>query len=192
MIGEWLKAELHSSRFREGSLKALDMLGYNSDLLTSPNYENSEENKQRERVLHLTRGWPDEWLFMDFPSDVVWYEVDLAQPDIDNLLYLNHSYWRELSNGTRRVKDAAESIKRGKVVFGESNQAFFDVAKGIENGETYPAIIVVAPDEMTTPVILEGHLRTTAYSLADHKPPVIGAIMGINPKIKQWGMKDFS
>ena len=31
MIGEFLKAELHSSRFRAGSLRALTMLGYNEE-----------------------------------------------------------------------------------------------------------------------------------------------------------------
>ena len=72
MIGEFLQAELHSSRFRAGSIKALEMLGLKATLIEKPDYSNTKENEQRKQVLGLTRGWPDKWLFTNFPLDCKW------------------------------------------------------------------------------------------------------------------------
>ncbi len=46
MVGEFLKAELHSSRFRAGSLRALTMLGYNEDVIENPHYDDANQNKK--------------------------------------------------------------------------------------------------------------------------------------------------
>jgi hypothetical protein len=56
MVGEFLKAELHSSRFRAGSLRALAMLGYDEDLIENPQYDDASQNKKRVEVLGLCRG----------------------------------------------------------------------------------------------------------------------------------------
>jgi hypothetical protein len=192
-VAKFLEAELSSGRHGSALHAAMKSMGVPDEVIVIPDLGNNEQNQQRDALLTEARGWKvNKYLFEDFPTKVAWYEVEFTQEDIDNLLYLNHSYWRELSNGSRRVKDAAKSIKQGKVVFGQSNQAFLDVAHEIENGEEYPEIIVVAPDDKTTPIILEGHLRATAYSLAGRKPLIIRAILGVSPGIKQWETKDFS
>ena len=71
------------------------------------------------------------------------------------------------------VKDAAENIKKGTEIFGESNDQFWKLAKYIKEGGKFPEIIL-----MSDMVLLEGHVRMTAYLLASDTPKPLEMIVG--------------
>lgn len=170
----------------------MESLGVTEKIITLPDLGSADQNRTRDEILGRYRGWKhNQYLFSDFPKSVAWYEVELTPKEIEKLKYINYSYWVKMSGGSRLVKDAACNIRQGRTVFGESNQRFFKVAKEIEGGYKFPEMILVAEDEKTTPVILEGHLRATAYVLSRKKPKIIKALLGVDPSIKEWANKQF-
>lgn len=194
VVAKFLEAELLSNRFGPEVKAALAQLNSSEDLVTAPNLEDEKQNRLRAEVLGAYRGWRrGQLLFHNFPDSIDWYVVELSPSEIEELKFINYSYWLGISGGSLLVGDAADGIRGGKVVFGKSNQPFFDAAKKIESGEMFPEIILVAEDEDedATPVILEGHLRATAYALAKKKPDLIKAILGISPSIRDWSSQNF-
>ena len=192
MVARFLEAELPSPRFRPALLKVMDQLGVSEELILKPDLKDKEQNLLRDKLLGAVRGWKKgEMLFHNFPDSVDWYAIELSPSELEWFKYINHSYWRELSDDSWLVSDAAENIRKGKEVSEESNQPFLDIAAKIESGKDFPEIILVAEDEDATPVILEGHLRATAYVLARKKPKTIKAILGISPDIREWAEQGF-
>jgi hypothetical protein len=112
MIGEFLKAELHSSRFREGTLKALKMLGLTESVIENPDYENKKHNEQRAKILHLTRGWPDEWLFTGFPANTMWALCTLTKNELLSVFRLKSSL--EMTDEERLLSHTAEMIEQNR------------------------------------------------------------------------------
>lgn len=174
MVSVWLQGELQSPRFSGELSKAIKKHNVREELITSPDLNNEEENKQRHKILVEYRKW-----FNWDPSELKWQWEELTLEELLNLKYLAYSYWNELSNGTGLVKDGAESVKNGKIVFDVSNDNFWSAAKLIDEGVELPALILQkdtakGPDE----VIVEGHLRATAYGIATNPPKTVKAIFG--------------
>jgi len=101
----------------------------------------------------------------------------LSRGELAGIKYINYSYWVELSGGSRLVGDGAERVASGSQAFGVPNQGFWDVAERIVRGEVLPEPILFAVGVEL--VILEGHVRLTAYVLAGEVcPQEITAIVG--------------
>ncbi len=57
----------------------------------------------------------------------------------------------------------------------------------MERGIVFPEIVVVGKDEDTSFVVLEGHLRLTAYLLAEEfSPAEVRAIVGFSNDLTRW------
>ena len=53
----------------------------------------------------------------------------------------------------------------------------------MSEGERHPSLIAVAPDLETTPVILEGNKRASAYVLEAPPDEEIEVILGVSPNV---------
>jgi hypothetical protein len=96
-------------------------------------------------------------------------------------------YWDELSSGSRRPADAAANINAGRKAFGDSTTKFVDAAHALESGTMFPELILLRGGTTGHLVVLEGHLRLTAYLLAPvHIPDDLEVILGESPKIMDW------
>lgn len=173
VVLEWLKAELMSPRFSSDLKTAIKKVGYKESIITEANLASSDENKARRIILKTYR----EWLNLDF-DDRTWQLVELDQGDVKKLHYIDYSYWNELSDNTRLVGRAAENILEGKIVFDVPNDHFFTLSKEIEAGKELPAVILASHANDMPPEILEGHLRATAYVLAQKSPHLLIAMFG--------------
>ena len=165
IILNFLLGELYSNRFGEKLMKALSKLNLKKSIIENPNLNNFEENLLRRRILQEFRGYEKNLgLFENFPNIKKYILCSFSRKDLKNISYINYSYWNELSNNISSPRIAAENIKNNKIVFGVSNQQYFDCAKQIEQGKKFIPMIFLTSDNKNF-VILEGHLRITAYAL---------------------------
>jgi len=183
MVAVFLKAELHSVRFADKLKRVMQELGAIDSIIDTPNLDDSDENELRARVLGEYRGYKqNREIFTAFPENLKWYKAELAREEIGDLQYIDYSYWNELTDHTHLVKDAVKNIQRGKVVFDISNDRFLRASENIRQGDhSFEPMILWCKDKHSPTTILEGHLRATAFGLADGKAPeIIPVILGLS------------
>ena len=182
MVATFLLGELDSERFGPGIRAEID-----EPLLLEPDLEDEEQNALRSAALEATRAYERrDGLFHGFPDDVRWERVALTPDEVLSLRYIQYSFWNELSGGSRRPLDAAARIRNGIVVFGRlPTEGFLTVAASLSVA-AMPELIVVGGvgDKL---VVLEGHVRLTAFALRPELlPPELEVLLGRSPRIVEW------
>lgn len=188
MIAVFLRGEFSSKRFGDDIRTHCKKLNVAESLVQSPNWKNANENKNRRQLFAAFRGYgKNEMLFEDFPENVKWFRAEMIPHEVLNTKYINYSYWNELSNGTRSPEHAVKNIIHGYKAFNESNQNFLDAEKALREGAKFPELILVAQNEHSPLVVLEGALRLTAYALAPECiPDPLPVLIGFSENIVQW------
>ncbi|MGN0638867.1 MAG: hypothetical protein ACI4J0_10890 [Huintestinicola sp.] len=166
VILSFLQGELGSRRFGKDMEAAINKLGISKDIITNGSILSDEENLLRKDLLGEYRGYPDSGIFTNFPHITEWIYAEFSENDLDNIRYIDYSYWNELSDGTSRPCAAARNILRGKEVFGVSNQNFLDAAESLKTASFPPVILITCNDKY---LAIEGHLRLTAYAMVPDK-----------------------
>ncbi len=170
----WLQAELNSKRFQIDLRASLKKFNAPQSLIIVPNLDDQQENALRYKILKEYRNW-----FNDDMDSYDWSVIDLYLSDVEQLEYIDYSYWNELSDNTHKVKPAANNIRGGKVVFDVPNDNYWLVAKEMELGKYFAPIIILKDGTNLSSKIVEGHVRATGYALADKPPKALRAIQGI-------------
>ena len=185
MVAVFLKTEIASTRFEADILAILARGGLPRTIIEQPNLGDPQENAYRRQVLGDWRGYGrDGDVFQGFPTDVQWYRATIAKDDLAALRYINDDYWTELSGGSRLAVDAAERIRQGIEAFGVGNGGFWWMADSLCAGATFPELILVGKDERSPLVVLEGHVRLTAYCLRpDCTPDTLPVLVGFAPQM---------
>jgi len=187
MVAVFLRAELKSTRWSKRILETLKKNNLDKEIIEKPDVTDNKENGYRAKTLGEIRGYKkDSGFFEGFPNNVKWVRAMLNKDELRKARYINYSYWIELSGGSRLLKGAVRNIKKGVEVFGQSNKQFFKLAKLIDKGEKFPEIILVGTNEREKFVILEGHVRLTAYFLAKNPPTELEAIVGYSKDTPKW------
>lgn len=182
MVAAFLKAEFSSERFADDLKKVIGKFDASESILVMPDLKSNKENELRAKILGDYRGYgQNREIFTDFPDNLTWYKAELTRNEISDLRYVDYSYWNELTDHTHLVKDAVKNIRHGKTVFDVSNERFSRVADKIQQGKhDFEPMILWRKDSNSPLTILEGHLRATAFGLADDKAPeVIEVIVGL-------------
>src|SRR5579885_1700628 len=180
MVPIFLKTEIASTRFSSAILAILARDGQDSYIIDHPDITNAEENAYRRRVLGEHRGYRrNADVFAGFPEDIRWYRALAAPADLAQVRYIEYDYWTELSGGSRLAVDAAARIRQGINVFGVDNGGFWSMADALRAGASFPELILIGADEHSALVLLEGHMRLTAYFLQpDFMPAELPVIVG--------------
>lgn len=185
MVACFLQGELGSERFGQGIRDALVACGRAETLVSQPDLGDEQENKDRRRVLAVTRGYgEDREIFEHFPLKVRWVWARLTGGDLAGVRYIEYSYWNELSGGSRLPGDAAKRIRAGVRPWGISNQGSKRAAHALKRGERFPPLILAGPRQDAL-VCLEGNLRLTAYALAGFHLDV-DCLVGVDPALARW------
>ncbi len=138
----------------------------NANLIEKADLSNLEENMKRKEILCIYRGYGSNTdLFGNFPNISRWIFAECSSEDINKIHYINYSYWNELSKYTSSPLGTAETIREGIEIYGVSNSNSISGVKYLEQGGTFPPIILLASDDEEY-IILEGHSRMTVYGLA--------------------------
>lgn len=190
MIAEFLKAEFTSERFGDRLKTILARLKVIPKLITAPDLTSHSENALRKSLLGEYRGYgKNKEIFEGFPDDIRWHTAFCTAADLKRVKYIAYDYWIKLTGGSRLPQDAAKSIQAGMVVFNQSNQRFFNAAEAIKKGVKFPRLILVARDEKSPVVVLEGHVRLTAYMLVPSRIPEKSEVLiGYSPKFSSWDL----
>nr|CAA9294084.1 hypothetical protein AVDCRST_MAG63-4630 [uncultured Armatimonadetes bacterium] len=178
MIAVFLRAEAASERFGQKVAELLERDGKGRDVVDTPDIGSAEENAYRRRLLGGYRAY----VFEELPADVSWHRALLDRQEVARVRYIDYSYWNEISGGSRLPSHAAETIRAGREIYGQSNERFLRMARGLRDGATFPELIVVGASPDAGLTVLEGHVRLTAYLLApDHLPDHLEVIAGFAP-----------
>ncbi len=165
MISEFLKAEYRSERFSEQIKEAMKELLLDGSIILSADLNNTNENIARKKLLGEFRGYGlNSELFEDFPNEIQWSLCNFVSGDLSNIRYIDYSYWNELSKGTHSPLTAAQTILEGTEIYGQSNEGFLKAAEFIKSGGKFFRPILLTSDSEHF-VIVEGHLRMTAFAL---------------------------
>jgi hypothetical protein len=115
-------------------------------------------------------------LFHGFPRDVDWERVALTADEVLGILYIDWDWWVRVSNGTRLATVAAEVQGHD-----DGDRAIAAAA------ETNPELIVVTDPAHSRLVLLEGHVRLTAYAaFPEYLPAELEVYLGTSPTIADW------
>jgi hypothetical protein len=113
-----------------------------------------------------------EGLFDGFPRDVSWERVALTRDEVLAILYINWDWWLEISGGTRlpRWVDVSHA-DRGVAAVAATN----------------PELIVVTDPRRSKLVLLEGHVRLTAYAaFPELLPDELEVFLGTSSDMPEW------
>ena len=189
-IASFLKGEITSVRFGDRIKKQLKKDNKSENIITLPDTSNETDNMYRKELLGTTRGYGiNRALFENFPTNIEWKRVSLDKNDLMKVKYIDYDYWVELTNGSRCPKDASVTIKNNVEIFGESNQRFLDAVEYLKKGGHFPEMIFVCRNLADDLVVLEGHLRITAYFLAPELiPNRLECLIGVSKDFDKWDL----
>jgi hypothetical protein len=139
----------------------------------------------REDILAGRRGWRIGGLFHGFPEELDWHRVALAPEDVLSILYIDWDWWLRISAGTRSPVEAARRIRAG-LVPGADVEADRRIAARLRSDDPPPELIAVrAPDGPL--VLIEGHVRLTAYALfPEYLPAELEVLLGVSEGVAGW------
>jgi len=164
MVAHFLHTELRSERFGAAIQRLLEQKQLTPKLLEHPDLNNASENCHRADLLGEWRGYRrDVDVFKDLPDDVQWWRAFLSAADLERVTYLNDAYWIAFSGGSRLVRDAATRILSG--VMPDVAAGYRALAEAFGAGAQFPELILLYNPKEDELVVLEGHVRVTAYVL---------------------------
>jgi hypothetical protein len=167
----------------------LKRAGLPEHVITAPDFGDATENQARLRLLTEHRGYSTRTdYFEGFPDDVRWQWMAITPAELARVRYIEYDYWDELSGGTRLAVDAARRIRAGVTPFGMPNDGVLAMAQAVAEGARFPPLILVTTGLGGNDlVVLEGHVRLTAFMLAcDWLPPELEVLVGSSPTMARW------
>jgi hypothetical protein len=190
VVALFLKTEIESMRFRDAILKPLLRDAMDRVIVDDPDTSDAGQNSYRRGLLGEFRGWGrNQGMFEGFPHDVRWFRAVISKRELAWVRYIDYDYWVELSGGTRLPEEAARRIRAGVNVFGVPSSGFLLLAEAVRQGSVFPALILVAKDERSYHVVMEGNARLTGYFLApEYIPDELGVLVGFSETITNWGL----
>jgi hypothetical protein len=166
VVACFLEGELASPRFRDQIVAAAEALGADEAALLAPGADDL-----RRRVLRAFRG---DYLARLFVDPIDWYRALLAPDEVLAIRYIDWDFWLELSGGTRSPLEAARRIRS-------------DGRPWEEPRLDGPPLIVVRPDPASPLVVVEGHVRLTAFAVhPQHLPPGLEVLLGEGSAAAGW------
>ena len=109
---------------------------------------------------------------------LAWRRVALTRDEVLAIRYIAWDYWLEISDGTRLPAVAAVLFR------GEGDDASWEE---VEPGTT--PLIAVRADADAPIVVIEGHVRLTAYALYPERlPRELEILLGEGESLRDWDM----
>ena len=188
MVAHFLQTELHSVRFGAAIRDLLEQQRLDVQLIEHPDLNDPSENMQRAELLGVFRGYRrNADVFTDLPEDVRWWRAFVSPADLQRIKYINDGYWIDFSGGSRLVIDAAKRILAGAMP--EVAAGYRSLAQALAEGAQFPELILLYNPKQDELVVLEGHVRVTAYVLsivlAEHMPAELPMLVGCSDRLNK-------
>lgn len=151
------------------------------DFSRKADLDDDGQNERRRSALAHVRGYGrNEWLFRGLPSNVTWYRGNVTVGELANFQHLNYPAFIQLTEGSRLVGDGCRNAQLLRVEEG-LGERILDLAKAVSGGARFAPLIVVSPEVVASPVILEGNTRASAYVRELDPDAEIEVILGVSP-----------
>jgi hypothetical protein len=187
VVAAFLRAERESDRWRQQLEAILVRDGLDPSVVTDPALEDAAECAIRARLLDQHRGWlRREGLFLGLPTRIDWSRAALTRDEVLAIRYIDWDWWLAASGGTREPLEAARRARAGlapsvDVMWHEP------IAALLGSADPPPELIAVSRPNDTRLVLLEGHVRLTAYALyPDYLPDELELFLGTSEQIDRW------
>src|ERR1035437_6972700 len=182
MVSLFMRSQASSPRVNKTIIAALNRDGKETALVEAPDTSNDEDNRYRQELLTMTRGYESRTkLFTGFPNDVTWHWGEITKEELRKLKYIDYPYWAEISGGTRAADDAAKNEEVSE------NLHISQLVSALQRGERFLPLIIVGTSENSSLVVLDGHHRLTAYaSKWSLVPETIRVMVGFSPDMDKW------
>jgi hypothetical protein len=189
MVAVFLRTEIDSPRWRDEIEKVLEQDGRGSAVVRRPDLADEEENAYRLHVLESYRAYERrEGLFGGFPHDVAWHRASLTAEEVLDILFIDWSWWLTVSGGSRRPRDAARLIGSGAIP-GASGPGHEPIAAALRSDSPPRELIAVTTSARSKLVLVEGHVRLTAYALyPGYLPTELELLVGVSDRIAEWAL----
>jgi hypothetical protein len=183
MVALFLRTELYSDRFGAEIRALLERDGIPERVVTAPDLGDRAENQLRRRILFEQR---DDY-FDGLPADVRWEWMAITSAELATVRYIDYSYWNELSGGSRLVVDAVPRIRAGVAPFGVPSDGLLRLSQEVAAGARFPPLILVTTGIGSDIVVMEGHVRLSAFMLAcEHLPSELEVLVGSSATMTAW------
>jgi hypothetical protein len=187
VVATFLRAEIESARWGDKLRDLLREDGVEESVLAHPDVEDAAANAHRARVLDRHRGWLQRiGLFQGLPCDLEWTLVALTPEEVLAMRYIDWDWWLEISDGTRDPCVAADRIRAG-LVAGADLDEDRALAERLRSATPPPELIAIARPDLAKLVVLEGHVRLTAYALfPELLPSELDVFVGTSDEADRW------
>lgn len=187
VVATFLRAEIESARWGDDLRKILRDDGVDESVLSHPDVDDAAANAYRASVLDRHRGWLQRiGLFQGLPRDLEWTLVGLTPDEVLAIRYIAWDWWLEISDGTRDPSVAADRIRRG-LVPGADLDEDRALAERLRSPKPPPELIAIARPDLAKLVVLEGHVRLTAYALfPELLPDELDVFVGTSEQVDSW------
>ena len=188
MVALFVRTEMSSDRFGAEIRALLERDRVPEHVVTGPDLGDDAENQVRLRLLTEQRGYSSRTdYFEGFPDDVRWQWMAITPAELAEVRYIDYSYWNELSGGSRLAVDAVPRIRAGVAPFGVPSDRLLGLAREVAAGARFPPLILVTTGPRGPLVVLEGHVRLSAFMLArDHLPQELEVLVGSSATMTRW------
>ena len=185
VVAAYLRGELESERFGAAIRAALERDGVAPEVVSRPDLGNARGNAYRRELLGEVRGWGrNERMFTNFPEDFAWFRAALTRDEVASILYIDWDWWLTVTGGSRRPADAAATLRRESP---EEVAWHEPIARRLVEGPPLPELIVIRKREGERLVVLEGHVRLTAFALfPEALPEELEVFLGESPGLVRW------
>lgn len=187
VVACFLRGELTSERYWQKlrAMLARDQVAI--DVLARPDHSDPEANRYRRSLLDEHRAFDRrEGLFAGIPERVDWYRAALEPEEVLEIRYIDWDWWLTLSSGSRSPVQAAARIRRGEIE-GVTADEHAELARALRSPTPPPELIAVTKLEHTPLVLVEGHVRLTAYALfPEFLPDELELYLGVAEDMEGW------
>jgi len=188
MVAHFLLTELHSVRFGAAIRGLLEREHVDVQLIEHPDLNDPWENAKRAELLGAFRGYRrNADVFTGLPEDVQWWRAFVSWADLERIKYINDAYWIDFSGGSRLVIDAARRILAGAIP--DVAAGYRSLAQAFAEGARFPELILLYNPKQSELVVLEGHVRVTAYVLsmvlAERMPAELAVLVGCSDRLNK-------
>ena len=187
MVLEFLRGEIDSPRWNKVIMGGL---AGDRSVVDAGQLDDAAQLAARRRALGFRGYGRNEMLFKSFPPDCEWELVAITCAELGEFQYLNYPTFRQLSRGSRLVRDGAANVNGAEPDVAENgvnlNASIRAIARAVASGETYAPLIALAMNRATDHILLEGNTRAAAFALSLPPDNEIEVIAGYSPGVAGW------